>query len=781
MKFGLGQPVLREEDKRLIVGAGTYTDDIDLPGQARGFVLRSEFAHARIVDIDTSAAKAARGVLGVFVGGDVKADGVGPNPAMITGLLPLKRPDGSAMHEPLRLPLALGHVHTIGEPVAFVVAETYSEARDAAELIEIDYEELPSVTSIVEALSVGAPPVWPEAPDNVCYEHTIGDAKAVDGAFADADHTVEYEHDISRISANPMEPRAALGTYNAPEDRYTLYSGVQNPHDIRRFMAQNVLKIPETGLRVVSRDMGGAFGVRSAIHPELALVLWASRQVGRPVKWVGDRSEGLLADEHARDSHWRVELALKSDGELLAIRVHTLAAVGAYLSLFGGLTPIFNAGGVAGVYTTPAISFHVTSVFTNTPPIAPYRGAGRPEATFAIECALDRAARELGLDRLELRRRNIIPPTAMPFQTGLVFNYDSGEFERNLDEVLALADADGFETRRAASTRRGKLRGIGYAISIEQSAGGFEEYAQIRFDPSGSATVLVGTHNHGQGHETVFRQLLVEKFGMDFDKIRIVQGDTDLVPFGHGTFGSRSSGVGSAAIGVAADRIIEKCTAIAAHLFEAAPGDVVLEDGEFRVAGTDKTRPFEEVAKTAFIRPLLPPDIAPGLIADGAFVPPAPTFPNGCHAAEVEIDPETGVIAIERYVVVDDVGTVMNPPLLKGQIQGGVVQGIGQIVMEDIVFDPETGQLLSGSFMDYAMPRASDLPDIEVKSQPVPSKTNPFGIKGAGEAGCVGAMPCLMNAILDALAPVGVTWLAMPATPERVWRAIEEARGRSAA
>ena len=607
MKFGLGQPVLREEDKRLVVGAGRYTDDINLAGQARGFVLRSDVAHARIAAIDTTAAEAAPGVLGVYTGQDLQADGVGTIPCIIAGMLPLKRPDGSNMYEPRRLPLAVDHVRTVGEPVAFIVAETHIQARDAAELIVVDYDDLPAVTSIASAIAPDAPSVWPDAPDNICYDHTIGDTAAVEAAFGSADHTVAYDYDITRVSANPMEPRAAIGEHDPVDGRFTLHTGVQNPHDIRRFLAQAVLKVPETQLRVVSRDMGGAFGVRSAIHPELVLVLWASRKIGRPVKWSGDRSEGLLSDDHARDNRWRVELALNSDGELLAVRVHTHAAIGVSLSLFGGLTPILNAGGIAGVYKTPAISVRVTAVFSNTPPVAPYRGAGRPEATFAIECALDRAARELELDRIAVRRRNIIPSSAMPFQTGLVFNYDSGEFERNMDQALTIADMTGFEARRTAAQKSGKLRGFGIAVSIEQSAGGFEEYAQIRFDPSGSATVLVGTHNHGQGHETVFRQVLVEKFGMDFDKIRIVQGDTDLVPFGHGTFGSRSSGVGSAAISVAADRIIEKCTAIAAHLFEAAPADVVFEDGEFRVAGTDKTRSFEEVVKTAFMRTLLPP------------------------------------------------------------------------------------------------------------------------------------------------------------------------------
>ena len=776
MKFGLGQPVRREEDRRLLLGGGRYTDDINLPGQAHACILRSPLAHARIVRLDTAAASGAPGVLAVLTNAELTADAIGAIPCLASLILPIKRADGSDIYVPPRPPLAGDIVRTIGDGVVMVVAETQNQARDACELIEIDYEDLPVVVGVADAAAKDAPAIWPDCPDNVSFVFAAGDADAVDAGFAAADHITRLDYAITRLAAAPMEPRAALGHYDRFEERYTLYSGVQNPHDIQRFIAEAILKIPQTRLRVVSPDMGGAFGVRGTIHPELPLVLWASRRVGRPVKWVEDRSEAFLSDDHARDSTWTVELALDKQGTFLALRARTLASMGAYLSFFGPFPAVANVGGLAGVYRTPAVSIEVTALFTNTPPVSPYRGAGRPEASYAVERVIDKASREMGIDRIELRRRNMIAPEQMPFQTGLTFTYDCGAFERNMDAALKVADYGGFEERREEARLRGRLRGIGVANAIEQSAGGFEEYAQIKFDPGGNATLYVGTHNHGQGHETVFKQLIADRLGLDFASIRIVQGDTDLVAFGHGTFGSRSSGLGGAAIGAASDKIVEKCAGIAAHMLEAAAGDIEFVDGEFRITGTDRAIAFKEVARAAFVRAALPPGIEPGLMADGVFVPPAPTFPNGCHVAEVEIDPQTGTVKIERYSVVDDVGTVMNPMLLEGQIQGGVAQGIGQVMMEEVVFEPESGQLLSGSFLDYCMPRADDLPNIEVRSNPVPTKTNPLGIKGAGEAGCVGALPCLMNAILDALAPLGIDELAMPATPERVWRAIKDAK-----
>ena len=760
------------------MGGGRYTDDINLPGQAYAHILRSPVAHARITQLDTNAATEAPGVLAVLSGADLAADGIGDIPCLASQIMPLKRADGSAIYTPPHAALASKTVRTIGDGIAMVVAETQNQARDAAELIEVDYEELPAVVSVAEAAKKGAPAIWPDCPDNVSFVFTAGDAEAVDAGFAKADHVACLEHEITRMAANPLEPRAALGHYDPIEDRYTLHSGVQKPHYVRQVIAGEILKVSENRLRVVSPDMGGAFGIRGTIHPELPLVLWASRRVGRPVKWVADRSEAFLADEHGRDSKWTVELALDKSGTFLALRARSLSAMGAYLSLIGPLPAVANIGGLAGVYRTPAMYMEVTALFTNTPPVGPYRGAGRPEAIYAIERVIDKAAREMGIDQTELRRRNMIAPDQMPFRTGLTFTYDCGAFEQNMDMTLDLADYAGFGKRREEAAARGNLRGIGIVNAIEQSAGGFEEYAQIKFDPGGNATLHVGSHNHGQGHETVFKQLIADRLGLDFEHIRVVQGDTDLVAFGHGSFGARSSGLGGAAIGAASDKIVEKCTAIASHMLEAAVTDIEYSEGEFRVAGTDRAIAFQEVARAAFVRASLPPEIEPGLMADGVFVPTAPTFPNGCHIAEVEIEPETGTTVIERYTVVIDVGTVMNPMLLKGQIQGGVVQGIGQVMMEEVVFEPGSGQLLSGSFMDYCMPRADNMPAIEVRSNPVPTKTNPLGIKGAGEAGCVGALPCLMNAILDALAPLGIHDFAMPATPERVWRAIRDANAQ---
>ncbi len=578
---------------------------------------------------------------------------------------------------------------------------------------------------------------------------------------------------MPRVAINPMEPRAALGTYDAIEDRYTLYSGNQFPHDMRSWLADAVLGIAESQLRVVSPDMGGSFGLRANIFPELPLVLWAAKQLNRPVKWTNQRSDGIL-DEQARDMIMAVELALGKDGRFLALRVRCLANMGAYLSNFGPLPAFGNLGGVAGVYLTPAIHAEVLGVFTNTSPTGPYRGAGRPEATSAIEQAIDLAARELDIDRVELRRRNIIPPTAMPFQTGLTYNYDCGEFERNMDQALAMADAPGFEARRVAARANGRLRGLGLANAIEQAAGMFDEAGEIRFDRQGHATILMGTHSHGQGHETVFRQLLSDKLGLDFEAMRYVQGDTDLVGYGHGTGGSRVSGLGSGALLGAAEKIIGKGRLIAAHSLEAPAVDIEFDDGRFTVAGTDRSLSLAEIAAIAFEPALLPAGMDSGLQGFATFKAPAPTFPNACHVAEVEIDPETGVIRILRYVAVDDVGTVMNPALLKGQLHGGIVQGAGQILGEQVLWD-DTGQVLTGSFMDYTMPRADDVPCFEIETNSVPSPRSPLGIKGAGEAGTVGAVACLTSAILDALAPLGIRELEMPATSERIWRAIKDA------
>lgn len=777
VKFGMGQPVPRVEDARLLTGGGRYTDDINLLHQTHAQILHSPYAGARIASIDVAGARAAPGVIDVFTGADVAADGLGDLPCLVPFLLPMKRPDGSPMYVPKRPALVQDRVRFVGDFVALVVAETTAQAKDALDHIVVDYEELPTVTDGPAALKEGAAAVWDECPDNVCLLHNVGDKEAVEAGFAKADHVTTLNIPVSRIAMNPMEPRAALGAYDASEDRYTLYSGTQNPHDIRRFLAQGVLGIAETSLRVVSPDMGGAFGMRSNTFPEMALVLWAAKKVRRPVKWNGERSETFLTDDHGRDCVMNVELALDKDGTFLALRTRNVANYGAYLSFFGPFPSFGNLGSIAGVYRTPAICAEVYGVFTNTPPVGPYRGAGRPEAALAMEQIIDLAAREMGIDRIELRRRNIISPDALPFQTGLVFNYDSGEFEKNMDRAMEIADYPGFAARRAESEMAGKLRGIGIANAIEQSAGLFDELAEIRFTPSGGVTVMMGTHSHGQGHETVFKQLLADKLGLKPEQIRYVQGDTDLIAHGHGTFGSRTSGLGGAALTRAADVLIDKGTLIAAHQLEAAAADVAFADGTFTIAGTDRSIDLGEVARLAFMPAQLPLGVEPGFWAASTFAPSGPTFPNGCHVSEVEIDPETGVVTVERYSVVDDVGTVMNPMLLKGQLHGGIVQGLGQILMEKVVLDPDNGQLVTGSFMDYCMPRAADVPLMEIETNEIPTATNPLGIKGAGEAGCVGAMPCVMNAVIDALAPLGIREFEMPATPERVWRTIHEARG----
>ena len=775
MKLGIGHSVARVEDHRLLRGRGRFTDDINLPDQLHGCVVRSPHPHARIAGIDIAPALAAPGVAAVFTGADVEADGLGTLPSLARGPAALTRPDGSPIFEPGRLALQSRKVAFVGDCVAFVVADTAARARDAADLLEVEYEPLPVVTSAEEALAEGAPAVWEDCPDNICYRIRLGDAEAVAAAMAEAAHVTRVRLPISRVCMNPMEPRAALGSYDASDGRYTLRTGSQNVHAMREWIAREVLGVPESQLRVVSPDMGGSFGLRSTVFPEMALVLWASRKLGRPVKWTGDRTEAHLADDHGREQVMDIELALDREGRFLALRVRVVAAMGAYLSYFGMFPPFINLGGLAGVYRTPAICADVHAVFTNATPTAPYRGAGRPEAVLAIEHVIDRAAREMGIDRVELRRRNVIPPDAMPFRTGLAYRYDCGEFERNMDEALAAIDVDGFASRRAASEAAGRLRGLGIANTIEQSAGVTDEWANIALDPTGSATISVGAHSHGQGHETVFRQLVAERLGLEFERIRYVQGDTDQVPYGWGTGGSRVAVLGGSALVRAVDRIVRRGRRLAAHSLECAAGDVEFEQGRFRISGTDRSIGLHEVLRIAFSPALRPHGEEGGLSASASFAPSAPTFPTGCHTCEVEIDRETGVVEVRRYCVVEDVGTVLNPMLLRGQLQGGVVQGFGQIVLERFVVD-EAGQPLTGSFMDYAMPRADEAPFAEIALRPVPTALNPLGAKGAGEAGTVGGMPCVMSAILDALASIGADGFEMPATPERIWRAIRNAR-----
>jgi carbon-monoxide dehydrogenase large subunit len=775
-EFELGRAVPRTEDFKLLRGRGRYTDDIVLPRQCHLHVLRSPHAAARIRAMDTRAAAAAPGVLLVLTGADAARDGLGTFASRVQR----KRPDGSANFVPPYRMLALERVHHVGEPVVAIVAESLAAAKDAAEMVEIDWEMLPSVTDTAAAALDGAPAVWDEVPDNVCFIHSVGDKAAVDAAFSRARHVVKERFSINRVAVNPLEGRTALGVFDASDGRYTLYAGLQSPHVMRLELASNVFKLPANQLRLISPDVGGGFGMKGSAHPELALVLWAAKKLERPVKWIAERSESFVADHHARDNVSTVELALDGDGKFLALRVATIANLGAYLASMGVHVATNNLGGLAGTYTTPAIHVTVTGVFSNTNPTCPYRGAGRPEASYCIERIIDIAAREIGIDPVELRRRNMIPPAAMPYKTGLTFTYDSGEFEKTMDMALERADWSGVATRRQAARARGKLYGAGVASVIEMAGGPaeipLEEAVEIRFDATGNATIFAGTHSHGQGHETMYRQFAGHILGLAPERMRLVYGDTDLVFHGRGTFGSRSASVGGAAFLGAAEKIIEKGKLIAGHLLEASALDIEFKDGRFTVAGTDRSIDLVEVAKASFLAARMPRGLELGLDAKAVVTPPGPTFPNGCHVCEVEIDPDTGVARVVRYTVIDDVGRVVNPLLLKGQIHGGVAQGAGQALLENMVYDPDSGQLLTGSFMDYGLPRADDLPSFEVASNEVPSKNNPLGIKGAGEAGTVGALSAVMNAVNDALAPLGIRHFDMPATPERLWRAIREAR-----
>jgi carbon-monoxide dehydrogenase large subunit len=769
-EFALGQPVPRFEDPRLLRGGGRYVDDIVLPGMVFGHVLRSPHAHARVRSIDTTKAKAARGVLAVLTGADWAASGFGDLPVPVGN----KRRDGSPGYRPRYPALVKDRVRWVGDYVAFVVAETRHQAADAAELIEVDYEPLPAVVETAKAAAPGAPLVWDDCPDNICFVQIEGDKAATDAAFARAAHIVKHRFVINRVTAVTMEPRGSIGDYNPADGHYTIYTTLQRAHPYRTDLAKNVLKVPESKVRVVGGDIGGSFGMKSAVYNEVALVLLASKIVQRPVKWVGTRSESFLSDAQARDNVTDAELALDQDGVFLGMRVTSTVNTGAYLqSGFPAFTG--NLGTLAGVYRTPAMYVEATAVFTHTHPMRPYRGNGRPEAAYVIERIVDLAADQLGIDPAELRRRNYIAPEAMPFKTGLTFTYDSGEFEKGMDLAFKLADVAGFARRRADSQKNGKLRGLGISNTIERAAAPSFEGAEIRFDRSGTVTILSGSVTQGQGHETVLKQLVADRLGMHPDEIDYLQGDTDKVFFGEGTGGSRSATMSGAAFHNATEKIIAKAKAIAAHNLKVDVTEVKFADGIFSNVKTNQTITIKEVAQNAINPAKLPKGMEPGLIANAVYTAEVENFPNGCHICEVEIDRETGAVEIVRYSVVDDVGTVMNPLLLKGQIVGGVAQGVGQILKEDIRFDAE-GQLLTGSFMDYAMPRARDFSPIEVKANPVPTKTNPLGIKGAGEAGCVGAMPAVANALVDALSEFGVQHIEMPATPERVWRAIQNGK-----
>jgi carbon-monoxide dehydrogenase large subunit len=777
-QFGIGQPVRRVEDRRFITGHGNYVDDIQLSRQTYAFMLRSPHAHARIAAIDAAAALSVPGVLAVFTGEDLARDGIGPIPCLSA----VTNRDGTPSVLPPHPAIARGRVRHVGDTVAMVVAESAAAARDAAELIAVDYEPLPASIDTAHALDPGQPQVWDEAPGNLCFDWEVGDRSGVERTLAGARHRISLELVNNRIVVNSMEPRGAIGEYDPGEGSYTLWSSTQGSHFVRNLLAESVFKIPENRIRVVTRDVGGGFGMKLFLYPEHILVLWAAKKVGRPVKWTPDRADAFMTDTQGRDNVTRLELALDDELRFQALDVGLIANMGAYLSNFAPEIPTASGALMhSGVYAIPAIHVGVKGVFTNTVPVDAYRGAGRPEAAYAIERLVDYAARQLGLPPEELRRRNFIKPEAMPYQTALGLNYDSGEFAHNLDQALAAADLAGLPGRRNEARARGRYRGLGHAVYIEQSGFPPDEFAELRFDQSGTLTILMGTQSSGQGHQTAYTQLASERLGIDPDKVRVLQGDTAAISFGRGTGGSRSIPVGGASLVQAADKLIAKGRRIAAHLFEAAEADVEFADGVFSVAGTDRRLGIEEIARAAFDPARQAPGVEPGFDESGHFTPPQPTFPNGCHVCEVEIEPDTGHIDILRYLVVDDFGTVINPLLLAGQVQGGVAQGVGQAMLERTVFDPETGQLLTGSLTDYCIARAEDLPAIEFSYNIVPCRTNPLGVKGAGEAGAIGAPPALVNAVVDALGELGIAHLDMPLTPERVWQAIQAAQPRQAA
>ena len=770
-EYALGQPVARFEDPRLVRGGGRYVDDMAFPGMAFGVVLRSPHAHARIRRLNKSKAAAAPGVLAVLDWSDWNASGFGDLPTAAG----YKRPDGSPMYKPAFPALVRDRVRWNGDCVAFVVAETLLEALDAAELVEVDYEPLPAILSTAEAARPGAALVWEDCSNNICFVHAEGDREATERALAQAPRKLRKQMSISRVTAATMEPRGSIGSYDPTTGRYTIYTTLQRTHGYRSEVAR-MLKVPESRVRVAAGDIGGSFGMKSGLYNEVGCVLLASKILGRPVKWTSTRSEAFLSDAGGRDNFVEAEMGFDDEGRLLGFHVDITANVGAYTQPGAQGSGTSNLGTLAGVYTIPEIRVDVKGVYTNTNPMRPYRGNGRPEAAYIIERMIDLVADELKMDPVEIRRRNLIPRDAIPYRTPLKFVSDSGEFEKNMDLALDLADYSGFQGRREDSRRRGKLRGVGVSNSIEKAASAGYEGAELRFDGSGTATIVSGAVTQGQGHETIFKQLVCDRLGLDPGEVHYVQGDTDQVFFGEGTGGSRTATIGGAALDMATNKVIEKAKRIASHLMKVE--DVEFSEGLFTSRATNQSMTIKDVARAAIKPAGLPQGMEPGLVEKAVYYNPTTNYPNGCHICEVEIDQETGVVEILRYSVVDDVGNVLNPLLLKGQIHGGVAQGVGQMLMEQIVYDSHDGQNLTGSFMDYAMPRAEDLSSMEVHSNPVPTKTNPLGVKGAGEAGCVGALPAVANAVVDALSPLGVSHVEMPATPARLWKIMKEARQR---
>ena len=779
---GIGASVRRKEDKRFLTGNGRYTDDINRPNQTYGYFLRSSVAHATINGIDTSAASAADGVVAVFTSADM--EGIGGLPCGWG----LTFQNGDPMVEPGHPVLAAGKVRHVGDPIALVIAETKKQAKSAAALINVDLGELPAVVNMTKAVEGGSL-VHDEAANNICYDWAIGEKDPVDAAFDGADHVTSIDIVNNRLIPNAIEPRVALAEYDTSSEEYTLYTTTQNPHVIRLLMGAFVLQIPEHKLRIVAPDVGGGFGSKIFHYAEEAALTWAAPKVGRPIKWTAERSESFMSDAHGRDHVTHAELALDKDGKFLALRAKTLANMGAYLSSFAPAVPTYlHATLLAGTYTTPIIYCNVIAVFTNTVPVDAYRGAGRPEAAYILERLVDRAAREMGIDQAEIRRRNFIQPDAFPYQTPVALEYDSGDYEATLAAAEKNGDVAGFAARRAESEAQGKKRGIGYSTYVEAcgvapsavagalgARAGLYESAVVRVHPTGSISIFTGTHSHGQGHETTFAQLVSDQLGVDINAVDVVHGDTSKIQFGMGTYGSRSLAVGGEAIVRATNKIIEKGKKIAAHVLEAAETDIEFNDGAFTVSGTDKSMAFGDVALTAYVPHNYPHEtLEPGLEESAFFDPLNFTFPGGCHICEVEVDPNTGVVEVVKFTAVDDIGRVINPMIVEGQVHGGVTQGIGQALLEGCVYD-DNGQLISGSYMDYTMPRADDVPSYSVANETTLCLSNTLGVKGVGEVGAIGSPPAVINAVVDALADLGVTDVPMPATSQAVWRAIQEA------
>ena len=755
------------------MGRGRFVEDIRLPGEVHAVFVRSPHAHADILAIDVEAAKAVPGVLAVYTGADLARAGIGNLPCIAS----LTGKGGKPQINPPRPVLAVDRARHVGEPVVAVVADTIAAAREAAEAVVVEWGALPAVVELRQAVSEGTPLVWPQAPGNVSLDWEIGDRAAADAAFAGAAHVTRLELVNNRIVASPIETRCALGEYDAGRERMTLHTGTQGGHKLRAKLAHDIFDVPEQSIRVITPDVGGGFGMKIYLYPEQVLVLHAARHLRRPVRWSSERAESFISDIQARDQVTQAELALDREGIFLAVRARTLANLGAHMSMYGAYIPT-QAGHLImpSVYRWPALHAEVKCVFTNTVPVDAYRGAGKPETNYIVERLIDEAARELGIDAAELRRRNLVPASAMPFKTATKMVIDSGDFAANLDRALELADRPGFAARRRAAADRGVLRGFGVAAYMEDTVQRSEETATVRVDPQGGVLVLVGTQSNGQGHETTYAQIVADRFGLDIVDIRVVQGDTDNVRHGQGTGGSRSLHAGGGALKLAVDKIEDKGRRIAAHLLEAAVADVSVSEGGFSIPGTDRRVSFKEVASAAFMAPKLPRDMEPGFEEFATYLPMAQSFPNGVHICELEVDPETGKIALERYSVVDDFGRILNPLIVAGQVHGGVAQGLGQAVHEGCVYDPETGQILTGSLMDYGLPRADDMPAFDLVFNEVPCTTNPLGVKGCGEAGAIVAPSAAMNALIDALAPLGVRHVDMPATPSRVWQAIETAR-----